>query len=267
MWKSIDSRNDLPSIGDPETLYLDFKAAPTDSAFEIGKDVAAMANASGGTLLVGAAEASGGRLKQYVPLKDAAATEKFYENVIRDRCRPRPTVTLNIVECDDSGGAVLAVNVQPFPGQPVGVHIPVKEQQGMKSIEDLFHYPIRVNTYTKAILPETLAMYVDARVRRISILLEPLVGSQIRVQSTKPTGENCFYMDLLVLKGVSLPENTVELELEGKSYFIPIDFIHCVHRSGSLWHIFIRGKFDELEWDGSDLPTDLKSHTTVFLPF
>lgn len=267
MWKPIDNTSDLPNIGDSESLYLDFKAAPTESAFEIGKDVAAFANASGGTLLIGAAQEPGGRLKEFVPIEDIVAVERSYENAIRDRCRPRPMVTLNAVECDGSGGQVLAVNVQPFPGQPVGVYIPVKEQKGMKAIEDLFHYPIRVNRYTKAILPETLAMYVDARIRRIAILLEPLVGSQIRIQSAKPTGKNCFYADVCDLKNVSVSENTIELGIEGKSYFLPFDFIHSVHRSGDTWHMYVLGKFDTLVDSDSATPVDLNTLETVFLPF
>jgi hypothetical protein len=265
MWKRIDSPGDLPSIGDPETLYLDFKAVPSDSGFEIGKDVAAFANASGGVILVGAVEEKK-KLIRFKPLTDPIRTKDFYTSAVRDRCRPHPTVGLDLITIDDSGGQILAANVEPFPGQPVGVHVTVSDQGEMKPrIQDLFHYPVRVYTDTKAILPENLAMYVDARVRRIAILLEPLVGSRVIVQCVHsvPPG---LRMDSFELKGVSVAENTIEFGSEKSgSLFISLDLVHSVHRTEKTWLVFVQGYFDEISWQ-SGVPDELKSYRAFFHP-
>lgn len=267
MWKPIRRRENIPRIDDSETLYLDFKAKPTDSPFEIGKDVAAFANASGGTLLVGAV-ASGKKLLKFQPLDDASSTVVTYENAINARCRPRPAVTWELVSFDNAGSQVLAVNIEPFLGQLVGVHIPKNEQKGMKPIEGLYHYPLRVNDHTQAILPENLAMHIDARNRRIAIILEPLVGTRAVLQSVykNKSINNGPLFNLATIKKVSISDNTVELATKkSNAYHLPIDLIHSIGRNGQTVVMFVYGYFQGIDWNET-VEDEYKTNPEIFRP-
>jgi len=74
---------------------------------------------------------------------------------------------------------VVAVNVWPVVGQPVGVEL--KKADLVKSIEDVFMYPIRVGAHTRSILPEQMHMFVDARFRRTVLALQGSAGARIKL--------------------------------------------------------------------------------------
>lgn len=156
MWTPIDSQSHLPAIGTRESPTLDFKKASTSDAFEIAKDAAAFANAQGGTFLVGAA--GGDHLVRFDPLdlKTAKSVARTYEVAIRDRCKPAPLFTVKDIAVD--GGAVIVVNVWPFPKQVVGVSLSKTET----SIEGAYYFPLRVGTDTKPVTPQQIPMFMDA---------------------------------------------------------------------------------------------------------
>jgi predicted HTH transcriptional regulator len=93
----ITNADQLPDPGTRESNSLDFKKNYRKDGsfqhFEFGKDVAAMANAMGGTILVGAQEAASA-LKIYIPLstEEADSTIRSIEEAVRDRCSPSPVV-------------------------------------------------------------------------------------------------------------------------------------------------------------------------------
>jgi hypothetical protein len=67
LFQIIDRVEALPLEGSSrEGLALDVKARPIADPFELGKDMAAFANASGGVILIGANDAS--RRITYKPL-------------------------------------------------------------------------------------------------------------------------------------------------------------------------------------------------------
>jgi hypothetical protein len=120
--EALSERGLLPSLRmrDPpgranETRTIDFKAEPADDPFEIAKDVAAFANAEGGTILIGA-KGKGEYLASYEPMTTTKASEvqRSYNNAVKSRCRPDPF--FNVVGLPKDDGVVLAVNVSPFPG-------------------------------------------------------------------------------------------------------------------------------------------------------
>ena len=106
MFTPIQQLADLPAPGVGREGYaLDFKVRiNVADRFEAAKDVAALANARGGTLLVGAAT-DGELLKNYVPLssEDADGVQRCYEEAVRDRCRP--------VEIPGNSGQIVGVTM------------------------------------------------------------------------------------------------------------------------------------------------------------
>lgn len=126
VFQPVTTARDLPRAGtSAERISFDIKrdtGTGKQDYFELAKDVAAFANASGGVILIGAAEdRKHGVVGAYMPLSRHRAKEvrDAYNQATRDRCSPRPLVDPVII--DHQGGAVVAVNVWPFPGQAVGV--------------------------------------------------------------------------------------------------------------------------------------------------
>jgi hypothetical protein len=98
--KPILGQADLPLVGEAfETGGVDFKGKIDESDHrELAKDVAALANSTGGTVLVGAFE-DGGRLGIYKPMDSAQAAriKDAYERSVRDLCSPSPVIDVSLV--------------------------------------------------------------------------------------------------------------------------------------------------------------------------
>ncbi len=250
-WSPITTPKQLPNVGDAEQTWLDFKVrVATANRYELAKDVAAFANASGGTLVVGAADASD-RLSAYRPLTkdEARETAKAYEEATRDRVTPLPVIQIEILPYGD--GYVVTVNVHPFPGQGVGVAI--KKGDNGNDKEDLFHYPFRVGTQTKFITPGLLPMFTDARIRRIAILLEQATGSNVEIYvHPRPWESNESKRLTGNVSRVDVPTNTLELGYlnGGKNIKVPLDLVEAVCDGYGGWQVFLDGYLDEI---GSDL--------------
>lgn len=167
----------LPKIGTRESPTLDFKAQVSvrdgrADLFESAKDVAAMASAYGGVLLVGACETSStGELTHWkkLSLSEAQSVARTYDESARDRCRPVPVRDPRPVEHPE-GGYVVAVNVFPVLDQPVGVRVRGDSSDGYGDAAWVF--PVRLSTHTTFYQPEQLAMLMNPVVRRAAILLE-----------------------------------------------------------------------------------------------
>ena len=166
----------LPSVGiayeratlDLKRTYLDKGTRPP--RFEMAKDVAAFANAIGGTILVGIQEGHpSGTVARYAPLSDDEATAhtKAIQEAVDHRCRPRPLVQIERIPCNSL--VVLAVNVWPYPPGCVAVlaEADPSADHGGKS----WVFPLRLNESTTYLEPEQLSMLMDPKVRRIAILL------------------------------------------------------------------------------------------------
>ncbi|MGO8998105.1 MAG: helix-turn-helix domain-containing protein [Polyangiaceae bacterium] len=137
---------------------------------ELAKDVAAFANALGGTVLVGAREdLPRGVIAAYVPLAetDAKETTEHYNVAASSFCSPRPLI--QVARIPLAGGVVLAVNVWPFIGQLVGVSEDGTGRQGRA-----FRFPYRVGNAAVWIEPEQHVMFMIPAIRRTVILLESI---------------------------------------------------------------------------------------------
>ncbi len=114
--------DDLVSHRIPESASLEYKRelslGPKSERLEALKDISAMGNGGGGTVIYGMDEDRGGDwpvAKEIVPQPDFGLLGKL-ENIWRDGVRPPLLVEPNVIEVD--GGYVLAVNVRPSPLGP-----------------------------------------------------------------------------------------------------------------------------------------------------
>lgn len=165
----------LPPIGSFETTTLDFKTYSPDlvkKRFELAKDAAAFANVAGGTLLIGA-DAVNGELKGYRGVRsepDVQELVRAYEESVRDRCVPAPTISSDVLSAP-AGGLVVAIHVAPSIG-PVAVKIKGSKDDGFAG--DAWAFFTRIASQNKPVRPEELAMIMTPDVRRIAILLRSI---------------------------------------------------------------------------------------------
>lgn len=179
----------LPQIGTPESLVLDFKQLPSCkerglparepsswSHAEAAKDMAAFANAIGGTLLIGAEGEP--RLRGWVSLDAhvSALVVAHYNDALTRHVRPKPLTTFEVLERDESN-RVVAVNVWPFAGQAVGA----------RTIADSYTFAVRVNDQNVPYSPEQLPMLMIPELRRVATLLHQIPpGAPVRVYRDVP---------------------------------------------------------------------------------
>lgn len=230
-----------PPLGTSEDHRLEFKAQAVADRYELAKDVVALANAQGGTLLVGAVEQQGLLLK-YLPMaaEEAPKVGRAYEEAVRDRVRPAPV--FHIRQLPVEGGVVVAVNVEPFPGQVIGVRLSKEECKR----EDVYHFPYRVGTQTRFLTPEQVPMFVDGKLRRVAILLEQAKGARVNVRLSVAVNGGA-YSPTATISRVDVMTNTLELsyvDQSSTSVMVPLDFVSSVCEGfNGKWELFVNGSF------------------------
>jgi hypothetical protein len=141
--------------------------------FELAKDVASMASAYGGVLLLQAL--GGSQLARYESMPDSEASDvcEAYEKAAKDRCIPVPLVVPQRIPFDI--GFVVAVNVFPVLDRPVAVK--VKDAINDRFGPDAYVFPVRLSTHAVPYNPENLPMLLNAEIRRKLILPESIPTS------------------------------------------------------------------------------------------
>ena len=279
----IERADQLPkSRRTNERAGLDFKAVPTNDPWTIASDVAAMANAEGGTILVGV-HARGEYLQKYAPLsrKDASATQLTYEQAVKNRCRPAPLVS--VIPIPMKRGVVLAVNVSPFPGQLVGAEVKQGEAKcGSKPTQPqgLYYFPRRVGAHTVPILPEQMPMFMDARARRTALLLAEARGKLAIATPIKGSrgarNTKAIRLEAITVVDVDFLGNSATFDVprgDGKTpqdgtierMSIPLECIEAVGRAGDTWHIILRGWFEHLVWSPNLVRPELEKIKLLFV--
>ncbi len=256
LFNPFTQQTPLPAIGEGyETATLDLKlAGQIAGGFHLAKDVAAFANHQGGTLLMGVGEKNG-RVEVYQPLDEAKANElqKATSEAVRNRCSPKPFVDL--VRRAHGGGWLLAVNVSPFVGQPVGVAVTCKKEHddyGGRA----YVFPVRTGVDSTYLLPEQLPMFMLPDVRRAAILLNRVPeGARVRVaiglQGGMPGGRQLYAN----MGRIDEAENAVTFEeaesVEDQPFLLhnvpkdrarlvlPLDQVRTVVREGELWLVSV----------------------------
>jgi hypothetical protein len=240
--RQIIAAADLPPPGTSrERLDVDFKERIDPSnPFELGKDLAAFANASGGVVLVGAKETNN-HLDRYTPLSeiDATETREAFAKAARDRCHPPPVV--DPVVLPQGAGHVVAVNVLPFPGQPVGVWVECdKKKDGFGGRAYVF--PVRVGIHTVFFRPEQLPMLIATDVRRVVSLLE---GIPLRAQCVALVWPDATHPHWsCMVDQLNVNENSITVVSDANQVLaLPVDSIRSVWKDPhqGVWKIAVAG--------------------------
>lgn len=223
--KRIDRADQLPRPGAlsaevRESGDLDFKAfADAGTLWEHAKDVAAFANALGGTLLVGAYEDDVGALT-YPGVRGQSPKEvqTIYERAA-GICSPPVAVDSIAIELG-TGCVVVAVNVEPATDAVIAAPVSTRTKQGIQVLHSRgWFYPRRVSSQTFAISPSEAPMYMTKDARRGFLLVNRIpVGSRrgVTVLYASPRerthgGLGVEYKDrVLDLEQASLESNFVE---------------------------------------------------------
>lgn len=143
---------------------------------EMAKDVASLANSNGGFLLVGSIE-KGGVLKHHegVTLEEAGQLLRDFGEAVRDRLTPRPTIEFPDPVKLENGKMVFIVEVQPYPGQPVGLQ--VGDGDGKS-----WTFPVRSSTNTVWFDPVEMVALMDVQHRRKVQVLYAAMGHDVLIE-------------------------------------------------------------------------------------
>ncbi len=237
----IVTSEQLPEVGtSSEHSSLDFKrTGDPAAAFEMAKDVAALANTTGGTILVGAIT-DGQRLVRYDGTEGSLAKRlgESYERAAKDLCRPTPSLQTTLLSV---GGriTVLAVNVWMSPLAPVGVRV-----REANVTNESWAFPRRVGSQTQYLQPDQFGALDAMTARRVAALLLGVPDHErrkIRIRWSTSTRSDAIirqndFQGAGHLIEVSLDRNYARFMLGNpsgddlKPLFVPLDWIHTVWR-------------------------------------
>ncbi len=218
---------------------LEFKAwhhniDPTAAPLELAKDVAAFANASGGTIVFGATEKDH-RLEKYEG-KDAHAAAALCDAlhaVVNERLRPQPIVAPRPIEID--GTHVVALNVYPTVGQATGVRVKQTEcdDGDHRKNVDAYLFPMRVGEDSIWLNPEQAAMLMIPSLRRtISMLRQVPEKAKVHV-TFLPSNAVRFSGGVHTLESLDDLRNALVLGgidiLRTQGRVVPLDAVLGVH--------------------------------------
>lgn len=170
-WQKLP-RDDARILCEGGFFELKAEMDPTHGV-DLGEHVAAFANASGGTIVVGVPERYESPLYDVKGLSvpDAAALHHAFEMSVRDLCRPNAVLHQEQLRIPGTDRVLLVVNVDPSPMLPMGVRGTKKDQKG-------WSYPLRVGSHTRHLTPEDLPMLMEPRIRRVRLALANIPEAQ-----------------------------------------------------------------------------------------
>ncbi len=226
---------DLPALNSTcERPDIDFNdQVPPKADLEHAKDVAALANTVGGSIIIGSETRGKTIVIAYPGLPPTLAVRlpQAYEQATKDRCRPSPRLASQVIALP-SGNEVVVINVWPSPLAPVGVRV---DQQGEE-----WSFPIRVGSHTRHLQPDQFGSLESVSARRAAALLIGIPEEERKRMSlrfTKPNpsgGTPAFQFTEHVAALASIdPERNVALFLVAPAPLpaaVPLDWIDAVWR-------------------------------------
>lgn len=223
---------DLPEIGrGHESATLEFKGGVNSrDSLELAKDVAAMANHLGGTILVGAVEGADGLLERWNALdaSTAAEVQTAYERAAMRFLSPRPRI--GALRIAIPGGECVAVNVEPHVDGVVGARADAR-------IEHTWRYPLRVGKETRWMTPEEVAL-MTPQTRKALVMLSRLNRGDLilKVRETLLSGTKHDQSNAR-FESVNADDNVVAFRLAGdrEPTFYPLDLVKTVYREEDGW--------------------------------
>lgn len=226
MYKPVFTLEDLERClkeGHPCVQHHEDSAPLSD--WDLARDLAALANSGGGTVLLGSRLAA-----------DAAADrERGSVQAARLLCEPPPLLATSHL-ADDSGEGPLAVNVWPLPGQPVGVRAP----------NQCFSYPMWQLGGIRELGPRDLPVLLSTALRETAVLLACIpVGARVTLIESgtgRPTDVP------LTLSDVRPTENAAVLTHVGSTdgVCLPLTLVEHVWRDRDDWRIVAQGSLDRV---------------------
>lgn len=225
LYRRVIGSADLPPVGTSwESPSCDFKSHVDPTRFtEMAKDMAAFANGTGGVIVIKAAE-SHGRLQKYLPMgsSEADAIRSAFQRAAKDHCNPSLSIRPESIPYEN--GMIVAVNVDAYAAQPVGVKVAGQKQHPDDKFGPCFMFPIRVTDGTNFLLPENLGTLMLPEIRKAAILLDLLTPDQRSgmkiVWRTGPVGQAHAIADLGAIDPVGL---TFELVMNNTSVQLPLE--------------------------------------------
>jgi hypothetical protein len=230
----------LPQPGTSEGQELDFKTKKevmtdgTANHFEMAKDMAALANAYGGRLIVGAFED-----QKVLTVYDKAMTENLAREVCKEytvaqaqRLEPHVQVHTKVVQTPV--GYVGMICVEPSMGQAIGVRVATNEISSEEpKAPPVYAFPIRDGDHTNWMTPENLSMLLIPTLRRNIIILRQAIGNDLLIEQVMtPGGAPQVFTEKLL----AIDEDTNTLRLQRNT--IAIDQIQSVWRTDQQgWRI------------------------------
>lgn len=240
-------------------LAGDAKHTPQDVRADLAKDMASFANARGGTIIVGAREERDAPRYLGIEKAEAAALHDAYDRAANHLCSPSPRIVARELIDDASGGAlILVINVDPIPGAAVGCRHP--------DHPDRWRFPMRVGREPEFLTPERLPMLIDARHRRLFVLIASIgAGEEVAVVSRthiitgvgpgvlgKTRAETparlvsvdattgCVVLEFAPVRGFTDTDSPAARRLQ-----LPIDDVETVWREDAGWRMRIVGYKDD----------------------
>lgn len=246
-------RDLLPQPGTSSELpELDFKRKiDASDILELAKDVAALANTAGGSIVIGAETRGGQTLVEYCGITEPEArlAQPAYEQAARDHCRPSPYVETLTVPLPE-GTVVLVVNVWLAPYVPVGVRLRSREHADVRLVEQAWVFPRRVGSQTQYLQPDQFGVLDSMTARRVAALLLAIPEGQrqqVRLAALQ-TGSPPNLLWDGTLESVSLSENVAVFRVAPQAggtpalaTRVPLDFIETVWRDSQRgrWEVVL----------------------------
>jgi len=235
-----------PPIGTYESPTLEFKLIVAVkggiSQFELAKDVSALANAQGGTILVGA-RAGNSQLVKWEPIEDDALARQIalaYENAVKDRCGPPAQFSVQSITSPTGSGLLLAIHVPPSPAM-VAVKTPARD--GEWHGDAWVYFRREAASQNKEMRPEMLPMFTTPEIRRTVILLQSIPdNAKIHVRAVSLVSGNREDQDA---EGVEVDEMRNVARFRGAhgevAVAYPLDLIASVFDQGDgKWLVLVR---------------------------
>jgi hypothetical protein len=256
MYRAIENLEDLRTVmNSPESWQLDFKMFVNPAEWwELAKDIAAFANYLGGVILVGVEELPSGMPQLCgIGAQDAEALKGAYEMAARDKCLPRPLVTMTILNVPElDGRCLLAVNVEPVPDQIVGAMFYLRNKAGDPTTCDAWRFPVRIGKHNVPITPDRIPMFIDAKSRRTAIRLCSITPGSIPLLvwrrpsnqfDEEPQAEGILDVE------VDLAANVMRARRQrsdgGTSFAVPLEDVESVWEETRYnWRIRVTGWLD-----------------------
>lgn len=273
-WEPITNVEQL--IARVEGSSLDYKTAydlsKRETLYDIAKDVAAFANAYGGSIVVGIVE-KGGKPVRVDGVTEVLRLKERLRDALGTYCAPLPATPEDhviAVTPDDarrilapSGASppnapvnVVTLNVAADPRAPIGVrHFDPQIDKGKGGpVEDAWRFPVRIADHTGFLNPTELPMWMNTHERRIAIHLRRAFqaeGVRVLVHCRKGGELDKTYERPLVLTNVDESRMCAKLAdaaASGGEIVIPFSFILSLWQSPSgTWEMAVNGGVQRMD--------------------